>query len=466
MQYISTRNFNLRLGFCDVIVSGLAEDGGLYMPMETPYFSEQEIRGLRGLSYEEIALFIIKPFIGDEIELAKLKKIVNAAYSCFRHPAVTPIVQLDNNDFLLELFHGPTLSFKDIAMQLLAELLDHILEERNQSLTIVGATSGDTGAAAVKAFAGKNRINIFTIFPKDRISLVQQKQIATSKSSNSHVIAIEGSFDDCQKLVKELFADFDFRNAVNLSGINSINWARIMAQIVYYFVAATAIGSPDRGVSFSVPTGNFGDIFAGYSAKSMGLPIEQLIIATNDNDTLVRMFDAGIYEPETVKATTSPAMDIQLSSNFERLLFEISGRDTVLVKNSMDSLINRKYFQIIPEHLQKIRRVFAAKKASMNDVNDVIRSVLEKSNYLVDPHTAIGIHAALACRKSSVPIITLATAHPAKFPDAVKDASGVFPYIPIFLQKTLEGTENFDIMNRDIDKVKEFIKNRKNGDYK
>lgn len=465
MKYISTRNVDLNIGFCDAILSGLAEDGGLYIPKDIPYFSEKEIRNLRGLSYEEIAQFIFLPFVGEEIESSKLQEIVNRAYHCFRNAAVTPLVQLDKNDFLLELFHGPTLSFKDIAMQLLAELIDHILEERDQYITIVGATSGDTGAAAIKAFAGKKRVKVCILFPKGRVSLVQQKQMTTSRAFNVDIIAIEGSFDDCQKIVKNLFADVHFRNSVNLSGINSINWARIMAQIVYYFVSAIVLGAPDRKISFSVPTGNFGDIFAGYFAKLMGLPIEQLIIATNENDTLVRMLNTGIYKPETVKETTSPAMDIQISSNFERLLFEISGRDSVLVKKAFDSLENQQYFQIYPEHLQKISCLFSARSASQKDVNDVIHSVLENSSYLLDPHTAVGIHAALACRKTlSTPMVTLATAHPAKFPDIVKMASSITPNCPVFLQQTMKRPESFKLMSNNIEQVKEFIKNKKRGD--
>ncbi|MBL0848785.1 MAG: threonine synthase [Candidatus Liberibacter ctenarytainae] len=464
MKYISTRNTNLNLGFCDVVLAGLPEDGGLYMPKQYPHFSETELRKLRGLSYEEIALFVMRPFIDTEIESSKLEEIVKKAYCNFRHAAVTPLIQLDNSNFLLELFHGPTLSFKDIAMQLLAELIDHILEERDQYITIVGATSGDTGAAAIKAFSGRKRVNICILFPKDRISSVQQKQMTTSKASNSSVIAIEGSFDDCQKLIKDLFSDTHFRNEMNLSGINSINWARIMAQMVYYFVSSIALGIPDRKISFSVPTGNFGDIFAGYSAKIMGLPVEKFIIATNDNDILVRMFNTGRYEPETVKITTSPAMDIQISSNFERLLFEISDRDSAVVRESMSSLEKNQYFQIAPEHLHKIRRIFCAKKASQRDVDDIIYSVLKKSHCLVDPHTAVGIYASRECRHSAIPIVTLATAHPSKFPEAVKNAVGEAPDFPMFLENSWEGDENLEVMDKEIEKIKEFIKNKKYGD--
>ncbi|AKK20190.1 threonine synthase [Candidatus Liberibacter africanus] len=461
MKYISTRNVDLNLGFCDAILSGLSEDGGLYVPKEIPHFSEKYIKDLRGCSYQEIAFFIFRRFIGEEISSSKLQEIVHRAYSCFRNSAVTPLVKLNANEFLLELFHGPTLSFKDIAMQLLAELLEHILEERDRHITIVGATSGDTGAAAIKAFAGKKRISMYILFPKGKISLVQQRQMTTSKASNINVIAIEGSFDDCQKIVKSLFADVFFRDSVNLSGINSINWARIMAQIVYYFSSAVSLGSPDRKISFSVPTGNFGDIFAGYMAKIMGLPIERLIIATNENDTLVRMLDTGIYKPEKVKETTSPAMDIQISSNFERLLFEISKRNSLLVKEAFDSLESKKYFQIDPENLREISRVFYAKKSSMKDVDSVINSVLKQFNYLVDPHTAVGIHAAFACRKTiSTPIVTLATAHPSKFPDFVKKASGIVPDCPISMEHIMERTESFIVMNKDIGKIKEFIKKK------
>ncbi len=461
MKYISTRNVDLSLGFCDTILSGLATDGGLYIPKYIPRLSEKEIKDLRGLSYQEIALFIFRLFIGQEIKSSKLRDIVNRSYHCFRNAAVTPLIQLNANEFLLELFHGPTLSFKDIAMQFIAELMDHILEERDHYITIVGATSGDTGAAAIKAFAGKKRINMYILFPEGRISVVQQKQMTTSEASNINVIAVQSSFDDCQKIVKNLFSDVFFCHSVNLSGINSINWARIMAQIVYYFVSSIALGSPNRNISFSVPTGNFGDIFAGYMAKMMGLPIEKLIIATNENDTLVRMFDMGMYRPEIVMETTSPAMDIQIPSNFERLLFEISGRNSLLVKEAFYSLENKKYFRIDSEHLQKMSLSFSAKRASMEDVNSVIKSVLEKSNYLVDPHTAVGIHAALACRKSSsTPMVTLATAHPSKFPDTVKAASGIVPDCPISLEQMMRRPEDCKVMNKNIDEIKKFIKKR------
>ncbi|MBA5723761.1 threonine synthase [Candidatus Liberibacter sp.] len=463
MKYVSTRNTRLSLDFCNAILSGLSEDGGLYMPEEYPRFSEQDIRSLRGLSYEDIALFVIQPFIEGEISSKKLKAIIGHAYRGFRHTAITPLVQMDKNNFVLELFHGPTLSFKDIAMQLLAGLIEHILEERDQYTTIVGATSGDTGAAAIEAFAGRKRTNIFILFPKDRISLVQQKQMTTSRASNAHVIAIDGSFDDCQRLVKELFADVSFRKSVNLSGINSINWARIMAQIVYYFVSSVALGAPDRSVSFSVPTGNFGDIFAGYSAILMGLPLEKLIIATNDNDTLVRMLETGIYKPGKVKATTSPAMDIQISSNLERLLFEVSNKDSLFVREVMETLKNQKHFQLSSKHLKTIRRFFSARSASENIVNDVISSVLEKSNYLVDPHTAIGIYAASRYDDISVPTVILSTAHPAKFPDVVEKASGVTPILPKFLEGITERFERFEMMDNDIEKIKCFINSRKFG---
>ena len=364
MQYVSTRGEAPVLGFSDALLAGLARDGGLYLPRQWPQFSAAEIRAMRGLPYAELAVRVLTPFLGGEIDPAVFAGIAREAYATFRHEAVCPLVQVGSNRFILELFHGPTLAFKDVAMQLLARLMDHVLAERGQRATIVGATSGDTGGAAIDAFAGRDRTDIFILFPHGRVSPVQQRQMTTSTAANVHALAVEGNFDDCQALVKAMFNDHAFRDRVRLSGVNSINWARIMAQIVYYFSSAISLGSPDRPVSFTVPTGNFGDIFAGYAAKRMGLPIERLVIATNDNDILARTFEGGVYETRGVVETTSPSMDIQVSSNFERLLFEAAGRDAGTVRRQMDGLKQSGSFAIEPAQLARLRADFSAGRAS------------------------------------------------------------------------------------------------------
>lgn len=434
MNYISTRGEAPCLGFSDAVLAGLARDGGLYLPQEWPQFSATEIRAMRGLTYQEIALRVLTPFVGGEISTPVLEKLVNEAYATFRHDAVCPLVQLGPNSFVLELFHGPTLAFKDVAMQLLARLMDHVLAERDQHATIVGATSGDTGGAAIEAFAGRNRTDIFILFPHGKVSPVQQRQMTTSTADNVHALAIEGNFDDCQGLVKELFNDHGFRDRVALSGVNSINWARIVAQAVYYFTAAVALGAPHRKMSFTVPTGNFGDIFAGYVAKRMGLPVDRLIVATNTNDILARTLATGIYEPRDVVATSSPSMDIQVSSNFERLLFEANGRDAAAVRALMNSLTQSKRFTVAPQALAAIRSEFSADRASEEEVAATIRTLLRETGQLIDPHTAVGVAVAeKEQRDPALPMIVLSTAHAAKFPEAVQAACGVKPALPDWL---------------------------------
>ncbi|MEQ8827201.1 MAG: threonine synthase, partial [Parvibaculum sp.] len=338
MQYVSTRGEAPVLGFSDALLTGLARDGGLYLPETWPQISSGQIAAMAGQPYAETAETVLFPFVEGEIEPAAFRTMIEEAYSTFRHPAVAPLVQTGSNDWILELFHGPTLAFKDVAMQLLARLMDHVLGERGQRATIVGATSGDTGGAAIEAFRGRTNVDIFILFPEGKVSPVQQRQMTGVGDANVHAIAIEGNFDDCQALVKAMFNDHGFRDRVGLSGVNSINWARIMAQIVYYFSAASNLGSPERRVSFTVPTGNFGDILAGYAAKHMGLPVEKLVIATNQNDILTRTLEAGRYEVAGVHASMSPSMDIQVSSNFERLLFEAAGRDAETVVRLMSGL--------------------------------------------------------------------------------------------------------------------------------
>ena len=460
VKYISTRGEAAPLGFCDALLAGLARDGGLYLPKEWPTLSKKEIRALRGKSYQDIAFAVLEPFIHGEIPSAKFREMIDEAYATFRHPAIAPLVQTGPNAFVMELFHGSTLAFKDVAMQLLARLMDYVLAERGERATIVGATSGDTGGAAIDAFAGRERTDIFILFPHGKVSPVQQRQMTTSKAGNVHAIAVKGNFDDCQDLVKGMFNDVAFRDRVKLSGVNSINWARIMAQIVYYFTTAIALGGPDRKISFTVPTGNFGDIFAGYVAKRMGLPIDKLIVATNENDILARTLKTGRYEMRGVRATTSPSMDIQISSNFERLLFEANDRDPAEVRSAMDSLKQSGSFAIREKALKAIRKEFRAGRASEKEVAKTIAKTLEETGYLLDPHSAIGVFVAAMHEKPSTPMVTLATAHPAKFPDAVKSASGIDPALPTWLADLMNREERFDILDADLKSVETFIGER------
>ncbi|MBZ9957423.1 threonine synthase [Mesorhizobium sp. B2-4-2] len=460
MQYVSTRGEAPALGFCDAVLTGLARDGGLYVPRQWPQFSMAEIRAMRGLAYPELAIRVLSPFLGDEIPAPVFERLVREAYATFRHEAVCPLVQTGPNAFVLELFHGPTLAFKDVAMQLLARLMDHVLAERNQHATIVGATSGDTGGAAIDAFAGRSRTDIFILFPHGRVSPVQQRQMTTSKAENVHALAIEGNFDDCQGMLKDMFNDHGFRDRVSLSGVNSINWARIMAQIVYYFSSALSLGAPDRPVSFTVPTGNFGDIFAGYAAKKMGLPIDRLVIATNDNDILARTFATGEYRTKGVFATTSPSMDIQVSSNFERLLFEASGRDPATVRRYMAGLKQSGAFTIEATEIAGMRAEFDAGRADMDEVAATIRSTLAASNYLLDPHTAAAVHVAAGKASNAVPMVVLGTAHPAKFPAAVEAASGVSPALPAWLGGLMTSEEKYTVLPSDLKMVEDYVSRR------
>ena len=457
MRYVSTRGEAPVLGFSDALLAGLARDGGLYVPQQWPQFSAAEIRAMRGLAYPDLAIRVLSPFVAGEIEALSFERMVHEAYATFRHEAVCPLVQVAPNRFILELFHGPTLAFKDVAMQLLARLMDHVLAERGSRATIAGATSGDTGGAAIEAFAGRDRTDIFILFPNGRVSPVQQRQMTTSAATNVHALAVEGNFDDCQGMVKDMFNDHAFRDRVSLSGVNSINWARIMAQIVYYFSAALSLGSPDRPVSFTVPTGNFGDIFAGYAAKRMGLPVDRLVIATNDNDILARTFASGVYEMRAVIATTSPSMDIQLSSNFERLLFEAAGRDAGTVRRFMGGLKQSGSFAIETAQLARLRADFSAARTTMEEAADTIRQQLAATGYLLDPHTATAVHVAETLPASNVPMVVLATAHPAKFPAAVREASGVEPELPSWLGDLMARKERFTVLPSAIKMVEDYI---------
>lgn len=456
MDYISTRGDAPTLGFSDTILTGLARDGGLYVPSVWPQFSKADMETMVGKSYADIAKAVLTPFLGDGIDEATFATMVDEAYGTFNHKAVAPLVQIGDDTFVQELFHGPTLAFKDVAMQLLARLIDHVLEQRGERITVVGATSGDTGGAAIEAFRGRDHSDIFIFFPHGRVSDVQRWQMTGVQDANVHALAIEGNFDDCQAIVKAMFNHHAFRDANNLSGVNSINWGRIMAQIVYYFTAALSLGAPHRAVSFTVPTGNFGDIFAGYCAKRMGLPIDRLVIATNSNDILARTLETGRYETAGVHPTTSPSMDIQVSSNFERLLFEASGRDAQMVRRNLSSLSQSGAFDLREDVREAISTDFDAGRASEDEVTQTIRSTLADTGMLLDPHTAVGVHVAKQTDTAS-PMVVLATAHPAKFPDAVEAASGIRPPLPERLADLMAGQERFKVLANDLDAVETFV---------
>ncbi len=463
MQYVSTRGEAPVLGFEDVLLAGLARDGGLYVPQSWPQLSSETIAGLAGQPFHEVAATVIAPFLGGALSRDALREMAADAYAGFGHPATTPLVQIAPGTFVLELFHGPTLAFKDVAMQLLARLMDHVLEKRGQRATIVGATSGDTGGAAIEAFRASKNVDVFILFPEGRVSDVQRRMMTTPTEASVHAVSIRGNFDDCQALVKGMFTNHAFRDRVQLSGVNSINWARIVAQVTYYFAAATALGAPHRKVSFSVPTGNFGDIFAGYVASRMGLPVEKLVIASNDNDILPRMVETGAYEMRDVVATTSPSMDIQISSNFERYLFEAAGRDADDTRQKMHQLKQARRFDLGPLHAG-LKADFAAAKADEAAVADTIRAVKAESGYLLDPHTACGVHAIQAvgdrAGARSVPRVVLATAHPAKFPDAMEQIIGARPGLPDRLSSLMTDPERFETLDNDAAAVEDFIESR------
>ncbi len=455
MQYVSTRGTAPKLGFEDVVLAGLARDGGLYLPETWPKLSPETIRSFATRPFTDIAVEVIHPFTGGAISRADLQRMSNDAYAGFDHPSVTPLVQLTPDTYILELFHGPTLAFKDVAMQLLARLMDHILAKRGQRATIVGATSGDTGGAAIEAFRSSKRVDIVILFPDGRVSDVQRRMMTTPTEANVHAVAVKGTFDDCQALVKAMFNDHGFRDSVKLSGVNSINWARIVAQITYYFAAAAKLGAPDRAVSFSVPTGNFGDIFAGYAAKRMGLAINQLIIASNENDILPRTVATGVYEMKGVVATSSPSMDIQISSNFERYLFEAAGRNAGSARAMMQALSNSKRFDL-GALWPALKGDFAASAASEADVADCIRQTKARHGYVLDPHTACAVVAANRIKPDGATVV-LATAHPAKFPDAIHAITGDYPALPGRLANLMTEPERFDVLANDLDAVQRYV---------
>ncbi len=460
MKYISTRGRAPVLGFTDVLLAGLATDGGLYVPESWPQIGTGELYALRGKPYEDVAFAVISRFVGGEIDDAALRKMINEAYATFAHKAVVPLKQLDANQWLLELFHGPTLAFKDVAMQLLARLMDHALAATGRRATIIGATSGDTGGAAIDAFAASTRTDIFILHPHGLVSGVQRRQMTTVDKPNVHNIALEGNFDDCQAIVKAMFGDQKFRETVLLSGVNSINWARIMAQTVYYFTAALSLGAPERKISFCVPTGNFGDIFAGQVARHMGLSMGELVVATNVNDILHRTMETGRYEVTGVAATQSPSMDIQVSSNFERLLFEACGKDAGHITRLMAGLQQSGSFSLDDAMLAYIRAGFASGRCDEAGTAETIRATLAETGELLDTHTAVGYHVAREHARDDTPMVTLATAHPAKFPDAVEAASGVRPQLPARLGDLMQRTERFDVLANDMVTVQDFILKR------
>ncbi|WP_428688156.1 threonine synthase [Roseibium sp.] len=459
MKYSSTRGEAPVLEFSDVLLQGLARDGGLYLPETWPQFDAATIASFAGKPYRDVAFAVLRPFVGNSIPEADLKAMIDDAYAGFRHPAVTPLVQTGANTFILELFHGPTLAFKDVAMQLLGRMMDYVLAQRGLRATIVGATSGDTGGAAIEAFRGRERTDIFILFPDGRVSDVQRRQMTTPSEENVHALALTGNFDDCQAIVKGMFNHFAFRDRVALSGVNSINWARIVAQIVYYFVAGAALGAPHRKISFTVPTGNFGDIFAGYAAMKMGLPVERLIVATNVNDILARTLETGRYEKRGVTPTISPSMDIQVSSNFERLLAEVCGRDGEAVRRMMNQLGQSGSFSIDDGPLGEIRETFGAGRCDEAQTAQTIARVWDEAGYLLDPHTAIGVHVAGEHDDGSTPMVVLGTAHPAKFPDAVEKAAGVRPQLPENLKDMMIAEERQQVLAAEQDAVERFIEN-------
>ncbi len=461
MRYISTRGSAPDLDFADAMLTGLARDGGLYVPESWPQFSADDIRALAGLDYAEVAYRVTRPFVGDAISDATYRAIVEQTYAVFTHGAVAPLKQLAPNHWLMELFHGPTLAFKDYAMQLLGNLFNHVLAERGRRVTIIGATSGDTGSAAIEACRGRAAIDIFILFPDGRVSDVQRRQMTCVDDANVHAMAVDGTFDDCQALLKDMFNDHAFRDEVDLSGVNSINWARILGQIVYYFVAAAALGAWRRKIAFAVPTGNFGNIYAGYAARAMGLPISQLVLATNANDILSRLLATGTMSRGDVHPSLSPSMDIQVASNFERFLFDLYGRDGARVAQQMAAFQDTGELALSDEDQAQAREVFAGFRLDDAGTLEQISSCYQATGELLDPHSAIAVAGGTACQGEALgPMVSLATAHPAKFPDAVSQATGVKPELPSHLADLMDRRERFESLPNDLAVVQDFIRER------
>jgi threonine synthase len=458
LKYISTRSGAPDLEFEDVLLAGLARDGGLYVPETWPQFSEKNIRDLRGLNYAELAVKIMLPFLGDTIPEDDLREMVEESYAGFDHPAVAPVKQLGPNQWVAELFHGPTLAFKDYPLQLVGRLFDYVLKKRGETVTIVGATSGDTGSAAIEACRDRDAIEIFILHPKDRVSDVQRRQMTTVQSSNVHNVALEGTFDDCQDMVKTLFADENFSDTYNLSAVNSINWARIMAQIVYYFWTAVSLGAPDRKFIYAVPTGNFGNVYAGYAAKQMGLPINKFIVGSNENDILTRFFETGTMSMAPVVPTLSPSMDIQISSNFERLLFDHYDRDGKAVAKALEDFRSNQSIEFGQGRWQAMCELFEGHRFSNDETKSAINDLFQATGELLDPHSIIGVKAGQNSPNDPDSIVVaLATAHPAKFPAAVEDATGIHPDLPAHLADLFERDERFDELPNDLDQIRGFI---------
>jgi threonine synthase len=458
MHYISTRGAAPVLRFDEAMMTGLARDGGLYVPEAVPVMPQAGIAALAGLSYEETAFRVMRPFLGSTFADDDFRRLIATAYAGFGHAARAPLVQLDSNHFLLELFHGPTLAFKDFAMQLIGQLFQAALARSGGRVTIVGATSGDTGSAAIEAFRGLTNVDVFILYPQDRVSEVQRRQMTTPVEANVHAIALSGDFDDCQARVKDMFNDFVFRDEVRLAGVNSINWARVLAQVVYYFYAAVALGAPGRPVSFTVPTGNFGDVFAGSIARQMGLPIEKLVIATNQNDILDRAMRTGDYRTRGVRPSISPSMDIQVSSNFERALFDAYGRDGSAVAALMAEL-KRGGFHISPSAMAALGAQFASGRCSEEETVETIRQTFARTGEVLCPHSAVGVKVAQE-HLGTVPMITLATAHPAKFPDAVEAAMGQRPALPLRMADLFDRPERVTQAPDDLAALEALIRER------
>ncbi|HTO82053.1 MAG TPA: threonine synthase [Methylomirabilota bacterium] len=469
MRYVSTRGAAPALAFDDVLLAGLARDGGLYVPETWPRLGHGELRAMAGLDYAELAVRVMRPFVDGRIEDDAFARLVRDAYTGFGHSAVAPLKQLDGRTWLMELFHGPTLAFKDMALQLLGRLYDHVLRQRGERVTIVGATSGDTGSAAIEAFRDRASADIFILHPQGRVSEVQRRQMTTVLSPNVFNIAVEGTFDDCQDLVKAMFNDHRFRDELNLSAVNSINWARVMAQTVYYVAAAVALGAPDRAVSFAVPTGNFGNVYAGYAARAMGVPIERLIVGSNHNDILTRFFASGRMAIEAVQPSLSPSMDIQVSSNVERLLFDLYDRDGPALAQAMASFRRNGQLAVGEERWKAARAVFDGYRFDDAETLQAIAGLHRQTGELVDPHSAIGVAAAHAAEganprsgeRGAAPVVALATAHPAKFPDAVERATGRRPTLPAPLADLFERPERVEVLPNDLRTIQGYVRSRR-----
>lgn len=457
MKYISTRGQAPELQFDEAMLTGLARDGGLYVPATIPQMSHDDIAALAGPSYEEAAFRVMRPFLGDSFADDEFRAIIARAYAGFGHAARAPLKQLDSGHFLLELFHGPTLAFKDFAMQLIGQLFQTALARKGERVTIVGATSGDTGSAAIEAFRGLDNVDVFILYPHGRVSEVQRRQMTTPSESNVHALAVDGDFDDCQARLKDMFNDFSFRDSVRLAGVNSINWARVLAQVVYYFTSAASLGAPHRKVSFTVPTGNFGDIFAGYIAKRMGLPIDRLVVATNQNDILHRCLSGQGYHKGPTHPSISPSMDIQVSSNFERALFDAYNRDGRAISQLMDEL-KTGGFEVSQGAMEALREHFDSGAASEEETLATIKATLANAAELICPHTAVGVKVANEHRDPAVPMITLATAHPAKFPAAVEQASGIHPPLPPRMADLYDRPERVTRVQNDLAALQSHIK--------